>query len=121
MSTSSISGSSLPLSSSSIPLSGGNRLFCLQEEMISSGGTPVVLWARRRIAGMPGESRLLWHMSQDSGVSATQWDAGLLTGTLEEMESLRGVLIRLRESRGMGDSLVSVSPVSVSPVEGVEA
>ena len=119
MSTSSISGSSI--SGSSIPLSGGNRLFCLQEEMISSGGTPVILWARRRITGMPGESRLLWHMSQDSGVSATQWDAGLLTGTLEEMESLRGVLIRLRESRGMGDSLVSVSPVSVSPVEGVEA
>ena len=111
MSSIPLSGSSI--SGSSIPLSGENRLFCLQEEMISSGGTPVVLWARRRITGMPGDSGLLWHMSQASGVQPTQWDAGLLTGTLEEVESLRGVLIRLRESRGM------VSSVSVSPVEGV--
>ena len=120
MPDSTLSGS-IPLSGSSLPLSGENRIFCLQEEMFSSGGTPVVLWARRRITGMPGESRLLWHMSPEAGVSATQWDAGLLTGTLEEMESLREVLIRLRESRGMGESLVSVSPVSVSPVEGAEA
>jgi hypothetical protein len=89
--------------------------------MISYYGVPVVLFARRRITGMPGEGGLLWHMSQASGVSPTQWDAGLLTGTLEEMEALREVLIRLRDSRGMGESLVSVSPVSVSPVEGAEA
>jgi len=118
MSTSSLSGSTP--SGSSIPLSGENTLFCLQEEMISYYGTQVVLFARRRISGMPGEGGLLWHMSQASGVSPTQWDAGLLTGTQEEMEALRGILIRLRDSRGMGESLVSVSPVSVSPVEGVE-
>ena len=67
------------------------------------------LWVRRR--AWPGEGGLGWHMAAHSCLEPVRGDAGLMTGTQEEMQALAARLIRMRDARGMS-STVTVVEVS---------
>jgi hypothetical protein len=76
-------------------------MFAICEEI---GGRTV--WARRR--GWPGPTGLNWHMAAAAGLAPTEWDAGLLTGTREEMQRVLDNLQRARSESGMTASSVLV-------------
>jgi len=69
-------------------------MFAICEEI---GGRTV--WARRR--GWPGPTGDNWHMASAAGLAPTEWDAGLLTGTREEMQRVLESLQRARSDSGM--------------------
>jgi len=82
-------------------------MFAIREEI---GGRTV--WARRR--GWPGPTGDNWHMASAAGLAPTEWDAGLLTGTREEMQRVLERLQRARADSGMTAASVLVDIGEVS-------
>ena len=64
------------------------------------------MWARRR--EWPGPGGLMWHMAAQAAVEPRNGDAGLMTGSREELLRVSESLIRMRWSRGMTSTVTLV-------------